>query len=266
MKATRLAALLGIASVALLAACPAPESKPPRGGRSNKTKDAREPEDPRTYQRLGDSASANKQWPEAIDSYQKYLAIDPGNSVVHNSIGLANLVLGRADEAETHFRRAVEINPQFADALNNLGLVLDRKGDRAGAKTQFAACAAITTNITPWTCLYNLGKLQFEDGEYPQAVESFRQAFERRPEVTTGLGLGMALEKQGRLREACAQFEKCVKAFAADCTPQYYLGKCLYDQKRYQEAGTPFEKVVELCPGTETAGKANEYLKVLREH
>ena len=60
------------------------------------------------------------QYDRAIGSYDKALEIDPKNSDLWNSRGLALCHLGRHIEALVTF----EIDPGFVDAWNNKGVVL----------------------------------------------------------------------------------------------------------------------------------------------
>src|SRR5207253_2441507 len=43
--------------------------------------------------------------------------------------GLSLLDRGQVSEAEARFRKALEIDPQDGDALNNLGVILRRRGE-----------------------------------------------------------------------------------------------------------------------------------------
>ena len=50
------------------------------------------------------------------------------NADVLSAIGSANLALGRLGQAEQILRRALEMDPTFVPALNNLGVVLMERG------------------------------------------------------------------------------------------------------------------------------------------
>jgi Flp pilus assembly protein TadD len=236
------------------------------GGAAKRPKEADPEKDPRVLMQLGDSAASRQAWLEAISYYQRSVAIDGGNAIVRNNLGLSLAAIDKLPEAESEFHQAIQINPDYADARNNLGMVLSRLGRRPEAKDEFRRAAETRTYSTPHIALFNLGRLQLEDGELDTAVESFRASTQHRPDFSAAaLALGLALQKQGRLREASSQFEKCVKSFPGDCNMPYHYGTSLYETKRYEEAGTQFDKVVQLCPGLEPARKANEYLKLLRE-
>ena len=255
MKILRLS-VLALISLGLLAC--GSQQKPPRS--------AADPgDDPRTLMGLGDGSLARKNYDEAAGYYKRSLVLDSGNSLVYNKLGLCYLLVEKLPDAKSAFEQAIAINPTFADARNNLATTLARMGEREQAKEQYGRAAETPGFSTAYTSWYNLGKLQFEDGDFEGAVTSFHHCFELRPDFLPGaLGLGMALKSAGRIREACSQFEKVATAFPQDCETVYLLGTCLYDQKAYNEATLKFEKVVELCPGSSTSSKANEYLKVLK--
>ena len=46
----------------------------------------------------------------------------------HNNLGLALASLGRFDEALAHYRKALEIKPDYAEVHHNLGIILAGKG------------------------------------------------------------------------------------------------------------------------------------------
>ena len=61
---------------------------------------------------------------EAISSLRKALSIDSNSALAHNSLGNVLKDQGNFDEAEVCFKKAIEINPDITNAVNNLGIVL----------------------------------------------------------------------------------------------------------------------------------------------
>jgi tetratricopeptide (TPR) repeat protein len=59
------------------------------------------------------------------------------------ALGSANLALGRLGQAETLLRRAVELEPEWPEAWNNLGVVLIERGDLAEAEQVFRRAFAL---------------------------------------------------------------------------------------------------------------------------
>jgi Flp pilus assembly protein TadD len=62
---------------------------------------------------------------------------------VLSAIGSANLKLGRLGQAEQMLRRALDDDPDFVPALNNLGVVLMEKGETGEARRVFQRAFAL---------------------------------------------------------------------------------------------------------------------------
>lgn len=73
----------------------------------------------------------------ALRAYLRAAAEQGINVDVLSALGSANLALGRLGQAETHLRRAVDLDPSFVPALNNLGVVLMERGKTSEARLIF---------------------------------------------------------------------------------------------------------------------------------
>lgn len=65
------------------------------------------------------------------------------NADLYSALGSANLKLGRLGQSETLLRKAVEKDPKFAPAWNNLGVVLMERGKTGEAKRVFQTAYAL---------------------------------------------------------------------------------------------------------------------------
>ncbi len=70
------------------------------------------------------------------------------NADVLSSIGSANLALGRLGQAEKMLRRALELDPEFVPALNNLGVVLMEQDNYGEARAMFQRAFALDSGET----------------------------------------------------------------------------------------------------------------------
>lgn len=66
-----------------------------------------------------------QQFQEAEQSLQKALATNSRNPYAHNALGLALRHQGRFDEALAHYQHAVELDPLYARAHFNLGVLAE---------------------------------------------------------------------------------------------------------------------------------------------
>lgn len=103
------------------------------------------------------------------------------------------------DEAADCYRRAIELDPSFADAHCNLGSVFFNRGRRDAAREAFErAIEAVPRHVEAHL---NLGTLHEEDGADERALAHYRQALESDP-LFPDVHVSMALiyEKLGLLR------------------------------------------------------------------
>jgi Flp pilus assembly protein TadD len=84
----------------------------------------------------GDALAATGRSTEAVASYEKALAINPGS--VGAKVGLGRLHLGtNPAQAELLFLSVLEREPRNAVALNNLGIAHDLQGDHPSAQDAY---------------------------------------------------------------------------------------------------------------------------------
>ncbi|MBI4489933.1 MAG: cytochrome c-type biogenesis protein CcmH [Deltaproteobacteria bacterium] len=83
----------------------------------------------------GRAAYERQEWPAAIDSFKRALAIDPNQPEAHTYLGLILTQAGHADGALSAFDRALSSDPNFPLALWGKGMLLYRaKGDFSAAR------------------------------------------------------------------------------------------------------------------------------------
>lgn len=88
-----------------------------------------------------------KQYPFAIDYYQRSLKEQPSNASVRTDLGTAFWYLGDADSAIAQFNKALTYEPNKPDTLFNLGIVkFQGKRDAAGAIATWQQLLATNPN------------------------------------------------------------------------------------------------------------------------
>src|SRR5262245_47085575 len=78
----------------------------------------------------------------ALGACRKALDLQPEYPEVLNNLGLILLAQGQTDDALRHFRQAVNLRPGYAMAWNNLGSALRSKGDKASVRDHFRHAVA----------------------------------------------------------------------------------------------------------------------------
>jgi tetratricopeptide (TPR) repeat protein len=120
----------------------------------------------------------------------------------------------RWDEAIDAYRRVVAIDPSYAAAWNNLGLLLHRMGRYAEARTAYTE--ALARDPALCEAAYNLGSLNEDEGDVDEAIAQYRLALELSPSYADAhFNLGAALARSGRGAEARRHWERYLQLDAA---------------------------------------------------
>jgi tetratricopeptide (TPR) repeat protein len=99
-----------------------------------KAKVRQNPNDVASWIQLGHLNFDRNAVPEAIDAYEKALALDPNNAPVHTDLGIMYRRAGRPEDAVQEFDRAIAIDPKLENPRFNKGVVLLHDlNDREGA-------------------------------------------------------------------------------------------------------------------------------------
>jgi len=149
------------------------------------------------------------------------------------------------ERALEHLKRAVQLDPKYSKAWNNLGLLNQAMG-RTGDAEQ-ALLKSVEVNPSNVTAQRNLGYLYLANGRAAEAVKPLSAAASLTPQaVGSAALLGEALFRTGRLRDAAAALERA-RALAPAYAPVVYRLGCVYaEQERYAEALALFKRVLDL--------------------
>jgi tetratricopeptide (TPR) repeat protein len=111
------------------------------------------------------------------------------------------------EDAIDAYRRVVAIDPGYAAAWNNLGLLLHRLGRYDEARDAYTA--ALAASATCAEAAYNLGSLSEDTGDVEEAIRCYRRALEVAPDYADAhFNLAGALARAGRGDEAVAHWQR----------------------------------------------------------
>jgi tetratricopeptide (TPR) repeat protein len=130
------------------------------------------------------------------------VSLDPEWLEPRIQLGMVNLELHRAADAIAHLQKALEIEPDHADAGWLLGKAQLLTGDRVGALRSFERAELSGAEVPIWA--HNeWGSALAQSGQLDGARNHFNAALEKDPENAQALFyLGLFLEGVGRIEEA----------------------------------------------------------------
>jgi tetratricopeptide (TPR) repeat protein len=180
--------------------------------------------------------------------------------------GLDNLKDKQAEQGIAALKKAIEIFPDYYDALEQLGNTYVEQRDYQNA--QPLLLHAVEINKDGWRAHYGLGIAQFNLNQRENAISSLRHAVE----LNTGsanayMWLGIVLAQQGDTRvEAIRAFEK-VTQLAKDDIPDvyFYLGSLYSRNNQYKEAADALDRFLRVAPQVNDKEKIKKLVEQLRQ-
>ncbi|MHC4066068.1 MAG: tetratricopeptide repeat protein, partial [Planctomycetota bacterium] len=111
---------------------------------------------------------------ESLQHYRQALRIDPNLAEAHQNLGVALLRLGLVDEAVEHLRQAVEISPNIPQAHTNLGNALARMGRKEEAHDSYTQAIGLDPENP---AVHNdFANFLLSVGDLETAIKHYRQA------------------------------------------------------------------------------------------
>lgn len=154
---------------------------------------------------------------------------------------------GRIDEASAHYARAIALQPDYAPAYNNLG-VMQRASGRVDEAIATYQLALQQKGDYP-DAHYNLANALLEKGRPQEAAEHFRIALQSIPDSAGAANnLGIALAAQNRPTDAVSAFRAAVAADPNSAVAHRNLADALAAAGQIEEAITEYQRASTLDP------------------
>ncbi len=195
--------------------------------------------DREVYLQISQIQSRLKHWKEAEEALAK------AEPFAIKDEDKANLIFQRGslaerekkyDQAEQYFHKVLEIDPNSAITLNNLGYMLADKTSRYTDALKYIRKAV---ELEPMNGAYldSLGWVYLKLGQYEFAEDNLRKAVERNStDPTVHDHLGDLYEKTGRIRLAAAQLEISVAEFAKSAAADVEPAEIVKVQRKLEGA------------------------------
>jgi Flp pilus assembly protein TadD len=207
----------------------------------------RETNNPAFHVRLGVAAYLQKKHAAAEAAWGKALDLQPECAEAHFCLGKLLEDGQKEGEAEAAYRKAIACRPDFAEAFTNLAGVLHRQGKPCEAE---AACRKAIDLKPDLAEAYGcLGSMLLRQGKLGEAEAACRRALDLKPDLAgVHNNLGTILAYQRKYREAEAACRKAID-LKPDLAEAYgCLCKALLGQGKLEEAEAACRKALDLKP------------------
>jgi type IV pilus biogenesis/stability protein PilW len=214
--------------------------------------------------RMGVTYLDQRNLPMAMREFAKASELDPGNPEVEMALGLAYQARGDRSKAEEHLRRAIDMKPEYADARNNLGIVLAERKAWDEAIREFEAAAANVMYLTPERAYFNIGEAYRAKGDPTGSERAYRRSLQANDRYAPAYtALSGVLGGQGKWNDAASILSRCVKVLPDYAPGWMELGRVWLRLSRPADALKAFDMVLEVSGDPEERKQAAGYVALL---
>jgi len=198
------------------------------------------------------AADLNVYWNEYLT--RRALEFDPANADVVYKLGFIERTLGRNDEALELFQRYQQMVPGDYQALGQIGSCLGDLGRFTEAESSLRLAL---THVDDALTHYNLGFVLTRVGRLPDAIAEYERALERDPNhLAARTNLASVLVRQGQLDRAARVLARALEIEPETAAAHTNLGLLLAQQGRMDQAGREFREALRINPQLREAQEA----------
>ena len=182
------------------------------------------------------------QYDEALDVLREGLALYPNSVELHVGVGYARLAREEFPWARKAFEEALVFDPEHEDALAGLGECLLKFGRREEATKLFRRILDLGYE-DDLDLMLQVGRALFREDCVTDARDFFAVACEQAPDLAEAIACrGYAEHRLGEEDAAVKSLARALDLDPEHTEARIYLANLLYDQERYSDSLSHFEK------------------------
>ena len=197
------------------------------------------------YNLFGAVLSDKKNFDQAIVNYKKSLEINPNYAEGHNNLGITFYKLGKFIESINSYHCAIKIKPDFAKPYNNLGLAykeLEKFNESVDSYHQ-----AIKINPDYAEAHNNLGVTFKKIGELTKSIDSYKRAIKINPSYAEAYNnIGNAYNASQKIDDAILNYKKAINLNTKFAEAYSNLGNLLKEIGKVEEAKEYEDKLLKI--------------------
>jgi len=199
---------------------------------------------------------------EAVQASAPAPAYAPVSTFDSTHSGSVDFNNGDLAGARSKFEQAVQKNGDDPEALNDLGLTLERGGQLDDAVSRFSRAVELVPG--KWSYHFNLAHVLARQQKWDTAIGEYRKAVGLFPtDYATQFNLAMALHGKGDDQGAVPEYEKAIQLAPSEASFHVALAASLERLGRLADAQREFRKYLEMEPSGPEASKVKAHLDAL---
>ena len=186
-------------------------------------------------------------WQNSITLFQHSLDLSQNNHIAHLHMAKALCESGKPDEGVKEYRIYLQMKPNDADVISNLGVELISQNRLDEGIAEYKRYLQIKPNDPN---MHNdIGVALCRQGKLDEAVEYFTKALRIKPDFAAAHNnLGYTLALQGKLDEAVVHYNEALRLDPDYAVAHYELGRVLVRMGKINQAIGHFEDAMRLKP------------------
>jgi protein O-GlcNAc transferase len=183
----------------------------------------------------------------ALTSYENALAVRPDNADAHFRRGNILFELERFEESLLSYERALAQRPDHAEALFGRALTLNQLGRSEAALACYREIVAARPEHAE--AHYFCALILHEFGQFEQAIESYDCSLKLKPHIAEAhYYKGLSLQELMRFEEALASYNNALAIEPQHVEALNTRGNVLSELKRYEDAILSYERALAARP------------------
>jgi tetratricopeptide (TPR) repeat protein len=213
-----------------------------------------------TENNLGNALQDAQRFHDAEFHYKRAIEIQPDYAPAYVNLGAALLAQDRPEEAIDVYKRARSLTPDDVDLDTRMGLAFLRAGRPADAITPFQK--ALARGQTSTDLYLNMAAALIAVNRHEEAIPLFREALERHPTSSDlRFHFGTLLLEHNRFAEAIVELKAGLALSPETALAHGNLGAALAASGRTEEAIAEFEEALRLKPDLVSARRNLELIR-----
>jgi tetratricopeptide (TPR) repeat protein len=128
------------------------------------------------FERASEWDADPARWDEAVEAYRRVVAIDPDYAAAWNNLGLLHHRLGHYGEARTAYESALRADGRCAEAAYNLGSLFEDLGELLASIQQYRVALSVSPDYAD--AHFNLAGVLDRSGRREEAARHWRRYLE----------------------------------------------------------------------------------------
>ena len=198
------------------------------------------------------TVSQASHWKNTEALFAQALRVTRDNPVAQYILGEA--IGNRGGDPSAYYQEAIRLKPNYAEAHNNLGIILYGRQDFVQAITHFSETVRIRPNYLD--AHSNLGSALAAVGRIDEAIEQFRETLRLNPDhASAHNNLATALLSKGDLEEAQSHLQEALRLQPDYADAHYGIANLFAFQGRTNEAIEHYTILLRINPNHTEARK-----------